>query len=60
MAAAVVMGSLKICSHCEKTRFNQQGEEHFHLAAGLLDVADVVDDQYFVRVETAQFALMHR
>ncbi len=35
--------------------FRQQGEERFHLVAGLLDVADVVEDDHFVGVEAAQF-----
>jgi len=65
MAAAVVMGSLNICSHCEKNQvesndntatlvaLSQESEEHLHLVAGLLDVADVIEDQYFVGIQTA-------
>ena len=57
IAAAVVMGSLKIFSHFENGRFareddaaslvtlGQQREENLHLLAILLHVTDVVDDQ---------------
>jgi len=34
--------------------FGQQGEKHFHLVAGLLDIADVVENDDFVGVEVAQ------
>ena len=33
--------------------FGKQGEKHFHLLSGLLDVANVVEDQ---DVETVEFA----
>ena len=35
--------------------FGQQGEEHFHFVAGLLDVADVVEDEHFEAIEAAEF-----
>ena len=34
--------------------FGQKGEKHFHLVAGLLDIADVVENDDFVGVEMAQ------
>jgi hypothetical protein len=55
MAAAVVMGFLKICSHSPKIRLlvikqratlvalGHQREEHFDLVGALLDVPDVVE-----------------
>jgi regulator of sigma D len=67
MAAAVVIGSLKIWSHWLKTRLElisrraalvalgQQREEHFHFLAALLDVADVVEDQHVEAVELLEF-----
>ena len=37
--------------------FGEQGEEHFHLFSGLLDVADVVKDQDIEAVEFAELLL---
>ena len=60
MAAAVVIGSLKIPSHLENGRLlvnntlptfvalGQQGKQDFHLLTALLDVAHLVDDQAIV------------
>ena len=57
MAAAVVMASLTICSHLLKGKlltqqhaasfvaFGEQREQHLHLLAALLHIAQVVDDQ---------------
>jgi hypothetical protein len=58
MAAAVVIGLLKIRSHSLKTRslVSHQGEEHFGLVGGLLDVADVVEDHGVEDVEAAQWS----
>jgi len=36
---------------------SQEGEEHFHLVAGLLNVADIVEDDHFVGIKAAQLAL---
>ena len=66
IAAAVVMGSLKIFSHFENGRLTreddaaslvalgQQGEQNLHLLAILLHVTDVVEDQWTEFRETFQ------
>jgi short-subunit dehydrogenase involved in D-alanine esterification of teichoic acids len=63
MAAAGVIGSLKIWSHFENTRFEviitllrsqrfgQQCKEHFHLRPIVLDVADVIQREALEVVE---------
>ncbi len=65
MAAIVVIGSLKIRSHSENTRLvvittllalvalGQQREQHLHLVAVVLHVADVVQDQAREAIELA-------
>jgi hypothetical protein len=37
--------------------FGEQGEEHLHLITGLLDVADVIEDQNLKAVEAAKLLL---
>ena len=60
MAAAVVIGFLKMRSHWLNTRLlviseraalvalGHEGEEHLGLVGGLLDVPDVVEDEHVV------------
>ena len=40
--------------------FCEEGEEHFHLVSGLLDIANVIQDQNFKAIEDAQLVCVGR
>jgi hypothetical protein len=69
MAAAVVIGSLKMRSHWLKTRlrleshafaliaFREEGKQHLHLLAVLLEIPDVIEADGGIAIKAAQFFL---